>query len=107
MDDDDAEYMQGSEDEVLYFVSFANPSGLHGCCVRTQVVLTLYQRKRQDYGFDYSDNDEANESGSADVENMYYTAKCVFQPSPLFSTFTQPAVFLLDVLKNSQERGRP
>jgi len=30
----------------------------------------------QDYGFDYSDGDEANESGSADVENLYYTAKC-------------------------------
>jgi len=46
MDDDDADYMQGSEDE--------------------------------DYGFDYSDGDEANQSGSADVDNMYYTAKCVF-----------------------------
>ena len=34
------------------------------------------RRYQQDYGFDYSDNDEANESGSADVENMYYTAKC-------------------------------
>ncbi|KAG9313994.1 PCI domain-containing protein [Chiua virens] len=50
MDDDDAEYMQGSEDE--------------------------------DYGFDYSDNDEANESGSADVENMYYTAKSKKEDDP-------------------------
>lgn len=30
----------------------------------------------QDYGFDYSDEEgEGNESASADVENMYYTAK--------------------------------
>ncbi|KAL4251515.1 26S Proteasome and COP9 Signalosome Component [Abortiporus biennis] len=43
MDDDDADYMQGSEDE--------------------------------DYDFDYSDDDEANEPGSADVENLYYVAK--------------------------------
>ncbi|KAG8219441.1 transcription factor MYC1 [Butyriboletus roseoflavus] len=50
MDDDDAEYMQGSEDE--------------------------------DYGFDYSDNDEASESGSADVENMYYTAKSKKEDDP-------------------------
>lgn len=46
MDDDDADYMKGSDDE--------------------------------DYGFDYSDGDDANESGSADVENMYYTAKCMY-----------------------------
>jgi COP9 signalosome complex subunit 2 len=44
MDDDDADYMQGSDDE--------------------------------DYGFDYSDGDDADDAGSADVENMYYTAKC-------------------------------
>jgi len=50
MDDDDAEYMQGSEDE--------------------------------DYGFDYSDNDDAGESGSADVENMYYTAKSKKEDDP-------------------------
>ncbi|KIL01024.1 hypothetical protein PAXRUDRAFT_821032 [Paxillus rubicundulus Ve08.2h10] len=50
MDDDDADYMQGSEDE--------------------------------DYGFDYSDNDDANESGSADVENMYYTAKSKKEDDP-------------------------
>jgi len=29
----------------------------------------------QDYGFDYSDEGEADESGSADVENLYYKAK--------------------------------
>jgi COP9 signalosome complex subunit 2 len=50
MDDDDADYMQGSEDE--------------------------------DYGFDYSDGDEANQSGSADVENMYYTAKSKKEDNP-------------------------
>jgi COP9 signalosome complex subunit 2 len=50
MDDDDADYMQGSEDE--------------------------------DYGFDYSDGDEANESGTADVENMYYTAKSKKEDNP-------------------------
>ena len=30
----------------------------------------------QDYGFDYSDDGEGQEAESADVENMYYTAKC-------------------------------
>ncbi|KAJ7016849.1 PCI domain-containing protein [Mycena alexandri] len=50
MDDDDADYMQGSDDE--------------------------------DYGFDYSDNDDANESGSADVENMYYKAKSKKDDNP-------------------------
>jgi COP9 signalosome complex subunit 2 len=50
MDDDDADYMQGSDDE--------------------------------DYGFDYSDNDDAEESGSADVENMYYKAKSKKEDDP-------------------------
>jgi len=50
MDDDDADYMQGSDDE--------------------------------DYGFDYSDNEDANESGSVDVENMYYKAKSKKEDSP-------------------------
>lgn len=32
----------------------------------------------QDYDFDYSDDGEdPNDSGSADVENQYYTAKCM------------------------------
>ncbi|KAJ4002158.1 PCI domain-containing protein [Lentinula boryana] len=50
MDDDDADYMQGSDDE--------------------------------DYGFDYSDGDDAEESGSADVENMYYKAKSKKEDNP-------------------------
>ncbi|CAL1694254.1 unnamed protein product [Somion occarium] len=51
MDEDDAEYMQGSDDE--------------------------------DYGFDYSDDDDdANQAGSADVENMYYTAKSKKEDNP-------------------------
>jgi len=51
MDDDDADYMQGSDDE--------------------------------DYGFDYSDNDDdTNESGSVDVENMYYRAKSKKDDNP-------------------------
>ncbi|KAJ6623092.1 PCI domain-containing protein [Mycena sp. CBHHK59/15] len=50
MDDDDADYMQGSDDE--------------------------------DYGFDYSDGDEANDSVSADVENMYYKAKSKKDDNP-------------------------
>jgi len=45
MDDEDAEYMQGSDDE--------------------------------DYGFDYSDGDGADDSVSVDAENLYYTAKCL------------------------------
>lgn len=36
-----------------------------------------YLSPTQDYGFEYSDEDEAGESGSADVENMYYKAKGV------------------------------
>jgi len=50
MDDDDADYMQGSEDE--------------------------------DYGFDYSDGEDVDEGGSADVENMYYTAKSKKEDEP-------------------------
>jgi COP9 signalosome complex subunit 2 len=29
----------------------------------------------QDYGFEYSDEEEGGESGTADVENLYYKAK--------------------------------
>ncbi|KAI0035108.1 PCI-domain-containing protein [Vararia minispora EC-137] len=50
MDDDDADYMQGSDDE--------------------------------DYGFDYSDGDDGDAGGSADVENMYYTAKSKKEDDP-------------------------
>ncbi|KAH9968686.1 PCI domain-containing protein [Russula dissimulans] len=51
MDDEDAEYMQGSDDE--------------------------------DYGFDYSDDGEGvDDAVSADVENMYYTAKSKKEESP-------------------------
>lgn len=50
MDDEDAEYMQGSDDE--------------------------------DYGFDYSDGDGVDDAVSADVENMYYTAKSKKEESP-------------------------
>ena len=39
------------------------------------VLVSLISLTSQDYGFDYSD-DDGNEAGSADVENMYYTAKC-------------------------------
>ncbi|KAK7063850.1 PCI domain-containing protein [Favolaschia claudopus] len=50
MDDDDADYMQGSDDEG--------------------------------YDFEYSDGDEGNESGTADVENMYYKAKSKKDDNP-------------------------
>ncbi|CDO73160.1 hypothetical protein BN946_scf185007.g215 [Trametes cinnabarina] len=50
MDDDDADYMQGSDDE--------------------------------DYGFAYSDDDDGDEADSADVENMYYTAKSKKEDNP-------------------------
>ncbi|OSD06138.1 PCI-domain-containing protein [Trametes coccinea BRFM310] len=50
MDDDDADYMQGSDDE--------------------------------DYGFAYSDDDDGDDAGSADVENMYYTAKSKKEDNP-------------------------
>lgn len=50
MDDDDADYMQGSDDE--------------------------------DYGFDYSDDGDGQEAESADVENMYYTAKSKKEDDP-------------------------
>ena len=62
MDDDDADYMQGSEDEVAELVV---------------IYLFIADRLCQDYGFDYSDDeDEGNQTMSADVENIYYTAKC-------------------------------
>ncbi|KAI0001752.1 hypothetical protein BJV77DRAFT_1057563 [Russula vinacea] len=50
MDDEDAEYMQGSDDE--------------------------------DYGFDYSDGEGADDAVGVDVENMYYTAKSKKEESP-------------------------
>ncbi|KAI0094503.1 PCI domain-containing protein [Irpex rosettiformis] len=50
MDDDDADYMQGSDDG--------------------------------DYGFDYSEDGSGSESGNADVENLYYTAKSKREDEP-------------------------
>lgn len=50
MDEDDADYMQGSDDE--------------------------------DYGFDYSDDGEGEVAESADIENMYYTAKSKKEDDP-------------------------
>ncbi|KAI5124134.1 hypothetical protein M0805_000945 [Coniferiporia weirii] len=50
MDDDDADYMQGSDDE--------------------------------DYGFDYSDGDDADDGGAPDLENMYYKAKSKKDEAP-------------------------
>jgi len=52
MDDDDAEYMQGSDEE--------------------------------DYAFDYSDDGDgdADESGSVDIENLYYQAKAKKEDNP-------------------------
>ena len=39
--------------------------------------LPLYSNYLQDYGFDYSDDDQVNDdTGSVDLENMYYVAKC-------------------------------
>ncbi|KAF8512368.1 PCI domain-containing protein [Hysterangium stoloniferum] len=42
-----------------------------------------YMQEDEDYDFDYSDDGEdANESGSADVENQYYTAKSMKEDNP-------------------------
>ena len=35
-----------------------------------------YAHNSKDFGFDYSDGDDAEDSGDVDLENMYYTAKC-------------------------------
>ena len=35
-----------------------------------------YRISTQDYNFDYSDDDQEDAAASADVENMYYMAKC-------------------------------
>ena len=61
MDEEDAEYMQGSDEVRLL-------SLLLGC---------IFSIKTQDYGFDYSD-EGADDAVSVDVENMYYTAKCLY-----------------------------
>ncbi|EIN14388.1 PCI-domain-containing protein [Punctularia strigosozonata HHB-11173 SS5] len=50
MDDDDADYMQNSDDE--------------------------------DYDFEYSDGEDGEDAGSADVENMYYKAKSKKEDDP-------------------------
>ncbi|KAF8516095.1 PCI domain-containing protein [Gautieria morchelliformis] len=42
-----------------------------------------YMQEDEDYDFDYSDDGEdANDSGSADVENQYYTAKSMKEDNP-------------------------
>lgn len=42
-----------------------------------------YMQDDEDYDFDYSDDgDDANETGTADVENQYYTAKSIKEDSP-------------------------
>ena len=43
----------------------------------------------QDYGFAYSDDDGDNEGGSADVENMYYTAKCTYKTMVTSVAYTE------------------
>lgn len=45
-------------------------------CAQTCIPQAIHNTRYQDYGFDYSDDDEGNDSGSVDVENLYYTAKC-------------------------------
>jgi len=64
MDDDDADYMQGSDDEVCWLFIFIP---VEPCPQRTWFS--------QNYDFEYSDGDEGDESGTVDVENMYYKAK--------------------------------
>ena len=50
---------------------------------RSHLTLSAELTYCQDYDFDYSDDgDDANQSGSADVENQYYTAKCASSLSP-------------------------
>ena len=52
--------------------------------------LLLYPNYLQDYGFDYSDDDQANDdTGSVDLENMYYVAKC-FRLTLLHGIFSWP-----------------
>ena len=46
-------------------------------CDPSTALPIVHRIQSQDYGFDYSDED-GNETGSADVENMYYTAKGEF-----------------------------
>ena len=38
----------------------------------------IFSNRAQDYQFDYSDGENGDDSGTVDVENMYYTAKCSF-----------------------------
>jgi hypothetical protein len=47
------------------------------------VAWRTFSIKKQDYGFDYSDGEGADDAVGVDVENMYYTAKCL-----LIGTFT-------------------
>jgi hypothetical protein len=51
----------------------------------------------QDYGFDYSDGDGADDAVSVDVENMYYTAKCM----PLVLSTT-----VIPLIQISQQRKK-
>lgn len=68
MDDDDADYMQGSDDE--------------------------------DFGFDYSDGDDADDSGDVDLENLYYTAKSKKEDSP-----EEALKAFKDIVEKEEEKG--
>jgi hypothetical protein len=43
---------------------------------------TKLMAPEQDYGFEYSDDDQMQDGGSADVENQYYTAKSKKEDNP-------------------------
>lgn len=45
----------------------------------------MFSIRVQDYGFDYSDGENGDDTGTVDVENMYYTAKCPCLASLLWS----------------------
>jgi hypothetical protein len=46
--------------------------------VIVNVTWCIFPNIQQDYGFDYSDGEGADDAVSVDVENMYYTAKCLY-----------------------------
>ena len=51
----------------------------------------------QDYGFDYSDGENGDDTGTVDVENMYYTAKC---------SFSAPTPVVLALIRDRSEKRR-
>ena len=63
-------------------------------------IALLAAHVQQDYGFDYSDDEDMNDTDTADVENQYYTAKSKKEDDPESALRAFKAI-----VDNEQEKG--